>query len=921
MSNETVVRLTGDASGYVSELDRARKSAADFVTSQDTLRQRLTNSASAIEASRKALQDQGQAAVDAFNKSARSAETWLTSLQKQADQAGKSRAQLMELRAAELGVSDAAQPYIDKIKAAEAALNSGGHAAHGFNLETAAARRELLVLAHEAAQGSWKNFGGSLLVLGERTDMLSAALSATGLSVGLVLAGFAALGYAAVKGAEDVKRFNAALVLTSNYAGLTRDALDEMAARVSDSSGASLGKSTDVLMGLAESGKYTSQEMASLADVIVRTSMISGQSLEDVSKEYAKLADDPAKWAAEHNASMHFMDVATYEHIRALQEAGDKHQAIQAVIEATAAQVEQSSQTHLSAAAQAWRSLSQEIDTFWAKLKQGASSGPSLQDQIDTLSREREEISSSPMLPLGTSREDVAARIAEINRQIEALGAKQKAENDAADAAGKAAQQQQAAIDAETRIDKMRDQIMSNAQKRQKELKQLAADRASIVGAGGKFSDADYASMVAGINDKYKDPKEVKPKAYADDAATKFLQQLRDQAAELQSQLSTTGKLTNSQKELAKFNQQISDWQGKTLTADQKSLLAHQDQIRAQLQVNIGKEEELQKQEAINKLKERSAQIDASILSYQQGQRDQYSRQLDAFGMGSDAVKNAQAVKSIYAEYQHLKEQLDKSTDPKLIGGKDYNDEAAKIKAGLEQSLQDYDAYYAALKAKQGDWVNGFTAGVANYLDSAHNMAAQTESAFTNVMKGMEDSLTSFVTTGKFNFSSFAMSVIADIARIQARAAISGLLGSAISTLGSMFGNTGATISANSQGTGLDGLINATGGWGTVPARATGGPVDGGSAYLIGEKGPELFVPGASGAVVPNHALSSIAGSGGGSSSVSVSVPVTVQGNESQSDQQNAADLSMKIKQAVQAVLQNERKQGGVLWKIQNQRA
>lgn len=37
--------------------------------------------------------------------------------------------------------------------------------------------------------------------------------------------------------------------------------------------------------------------------------------------------------------------------------------------------------------------------------------------------------------------------------------------------------------------------------------------------------------------------------------------------------------------------------------------------------------------------------------------------------------------------------------------------------------------------------------------------------------------------------------------------------------------------------------------------RADGGPVSGGSPYIVGERGPELFVPGASGAIVPNHAL------------------------------------------------------------------
>jgi len=52
-------------------------------------------------------------------------------------------------------------------------------------------------------------------------------------------------------------------------------------------------------------------------------------------------------------------------------------------------------------------------------------------------------------------------------------------------------------------------------------------------------------------------------------------------------------------------------------------------------------------------------------------------------------------------------------------------------------------------------------------------------------------------------------------------------------------------------------------------ARASGGPVSGGSAYLVGEQGPELFVPGSSGSIVPNGSL------GGGVSGGAVNVYIT----------------------------------------------
>ena len=50
-----------------------------------------------------------------------------------------------------------------------------------------------------------------------------------------------------------------------------------------------------------------------------------------------------------------------------------------------------------------------------------------------------------------------------------------------------------------------------------------------------------------------------------------------------------------------------------------------------------------------------------------------------------------------------------------------------------------------------------------------------------------------------------------------------------------------------------------------IPGRAAGGPVEGGSTYLVGERGPELFTPGTSGTITPNNAL-------GGSTSITVNV-------------------------------------------------
>jgi hypothetical protein len=48
--------------------------------------------------------------------------------------------------------------------------------------------------------------------------------------------------------------------------------------------------------------------------------------------------------------------------------------------------------------------------------------------------------------------------------------------------------------------------------------------------------------------------------------------------------------------------------------------------------------------------------------------------------------------------------------------------------------------------------------------------------------------------------------------------------------------------------------------------RAAGGPVNAGTTYLVGERGPELFTPSGSGSIIPNHKL------GGGSGSINITV-------------------------------------------------
>jgi hypothetical protein len=60
--------------------------------------------------------------------------------------------------------------------------------------------------------------------------------------------------------------------------------------------------------------------------------------------------------------------------------------------------------------------------------------------------------------------------------------------------------------------------------------------------------------------------------------------------------------------------------------------------------------------------------------------------------------------------------------------------------------------------------------------------------------------------------------------------------------------------------------------------RATGGPVTGGTTYLVGEKGPELFTPGSSGNIIPNNRM----GGGGGTINITVNGAIDAEGTARQ---------------------------------------
>ena len=87
-------------------------------------------------------------------------------------------------------------------------------------------------------------------------------------------------------------------------------------------------------------------------------------------------------------------------------------------------------------------------------------------------------------------------------------------------------------------------------------------------------------------------------------------------------------------------------------------------------------------------------------------------------------------------------------------------------------------------------------------------------------------------------------------------------------------------------------------------AKADGGPVKSGGSYIVGERGPEMFSPGVSGMITPNHAL------GGGTNVV---VNVDASGSNVEGDEDRGRELGRLISVAVQSELVQQKRPGGLL--------
>jgi hypothetical protein len=182
-------------------------------------------------------------------------------------------------------------------------------------------------------------------------------------------------------------------------------------------------------------------------------------------------------------------------------------------------------------------------------------------------------------------------------------------------------------------------------------------------------------------------------------------------------------------------------------------------------------------------------------------------------------------------------------------------------------------------------------------------------SAFSTSFKGIIDgsmsakeALASFFTSVADMFLDMAAQIIAKMITMAILNQILGVLpGIGGAGSGTLALSSNPNVGAYMGGGGIEGITMGTfGGF-----KANGGPVSSGQTYMVGERGPELFVPGRSGTIVANDKM------GGGNTNVVVNVDA--KGSSVEGDEQGANQLGRVISAAVQSELIKQQRPGGIL--------
>ncbi|EEU5820577.1 phage tail tape measure protein [Escherichia coli] len=587
-----------------------------------------------------------------------------------------------------------------------------------------------------------------------------------------------ALAYAWYQGDKVLSEFNKTLVLSGNQSGLTADRMLTLS-RAGQAAGLTFNQASESLAALVNAGVRGGEQFDAINQSVARFASASGVEVDKVAEAFGKLTTDPTSGLIAMARQFRNVTAEQIAYVAQLQRSGDEAGALQAANEAATKGFDDQTrrlkenmgtlETWADRTARAFKSMWDAVldigrpDTAQEMLIK-AEAAFKKADDIWNLRKDDYFVNDEARARYWDDREK--ARLA-----LEA--ARKKAEQQSQQ--DKNAQQQS---DTEASRLKYTEEAQKAYERLQTPLEKYTARQEELNKAlkAGKILQADYNTLMAAAKKDYestlKKPKQSGVKVSAgdrqEDNTRTALLALQTELRTLQAHAGANEKISQQRRELWKAESQYAVLaeaaQRRQLSAQEKSLLAHKDETleyRRQL-ADLGDKVEYQKR--LNELADQAEK-------FAQQQRAKQAA-ISAKGRG---LTDRQAQRE--SEEQRLREVY--GDNPQAL---------VKATGALKQT-------WASEDQLNGSWMAGLQSGWSQWAESAMDSFSQVKSVSMQTFDGIAQNMAAMLTGSEQNWRSFTRSVLSMLTEILLKQAMAGMVGSAISAIGSAFGG-GASASA-----------------------------------------------------------------------------------------------------------------------------
>jgi lambda family phage tail tape measure protein len=911
---ESLAKFRGK--GLVGDEDFARYNSV-----LETTRAKLAQVMESETAEGRARIDHAQAA----QRAAAAGRTFIASLEEQVVSIGKTRAELLELKAAQLGVSERAAPMIAKLKEQETAWKNGSISAGQYRnamrylpmqitdiVTSLASGMPVYTVAIQQGGQLRDSFGGVGNALKATMSLITPAKLALSGMVGI--AGLLAVAW--YKGTQEVSEFNKQLILTGDYAGKTSSQLSALAKSLSGG-GISQYTASSVLSQVVGAGKFNASKLETVTRAALAMQLATGKAVSATIANFEKLYNEPLKASEELNKTMHYLTAAQFEYISALERRGDKEEAGQYAADAYSKAEQQRAQAvinNLGLIEAAIRSATNRWKEFWdAALNIGRPQTEAYQLEqvnktINQIYADREKSGRSDLFSEGLKN------LLEQKKQLEFVINSQEGFNKVQAELNKINDD---GIQAQSTINRYLEAGTTAAEKRtlaQRTLNKAIEANAKAAKATqflpdgekvNKWTNDEIAKARVGIEKLYQDPKTPKGKGItapaglrAEETSQAELLALQARLKALREHASLNEFISQQRKDLqtteAKFQVLEEASRSRSLTKQEQSLLASKDQVLQLARQKALLGDQISAQELLNKRMDTSQKYVTQMAEKQ-------AALLGGAGMSDRQAQRELAKSQLAAGWKNTGGSLDEE--------------------GYQKQLKAANDYYDAEDQLRGDWLTGAKKGWADFEDSATSVYSQVQTVTSNAFTGMASTLTDFFTTGKSNFSDFLSTFLKGIAQMLTQLAL-------VNGMKSAFGGTGIGAFFGFSGGGLVPGFDGGGYTGDGGKYQPKGVVHGGEFVFTKEATRALGVGNlyalmrgaqgyANGGYVGRAPMYGLQSSATGGVTVQTSVIVHNQNTQQQaSDDSDAISRAYKqtIDQSVRAGIAKQLQPGGLIW-------